>query len=1146
MKYLKSPMFKVPANRAFSRTILAASAAAVLAFTPAERAVAQNFREWTGTGTGWNDNANWAGGTYTYAQLEWKGNGNATSTANFGSTQSQWRYFFSGSKAYTLSGDQVNLFDNASIRGGILSDSTVQQTINMNMSLRQTAAASPMFILTRQSGALTFGGSVEVTNNATSLGIGGLNTSSLLSFNGVIGGSSSNAIVIGTNALSDNTTDAGNTRVVFAGNNTYSGETRINAGVLTISHANGLGATSLGTAVTNGASLRLSNGITVAGEALSLNGNGISDGGALLSSSGSNAYTGLITLQSTSYVGATNSAQLTISNVAGADKELWVVGAGTTTLAGGATNSGSGTAFVKTNTGTAVLMVSNKWDGAEYIREGTVVLSNNNALGSAGTTFLGAASGTAASTLQIGLGITNSNAITVVDVGTGVRTISYATNTGTGAQLGDITINTNSLALNVANGGTMRLGGKVTVNTGAGDANRLALDGGGTLIVTNDGVSLPTTDRFQVRIGNGTMIIGAGTLIARTNVTGLGHAIDLGVDLSGNIVDNASSLFASNGVTISNSIYSSTTNAKARVIGMQDQASPSTATFSGPIGLSATTLTAQAGTLATVTISGAITNFSGTNGLTKTGAGEVILSASNTYTGGTTLSAGALLVGNNDALGTGGFTINAGTFASDSGTARTITNAITMGGNVQFGAPLGTGALTFTNNNINLGAATRTFTVINTTTFWGGITNTGGLTKEGAGTLNLYASNSYDGVTTVKAGLLRAAAPTSLGSTVGGTVVEAGGQLRLEAVTIGNEALTISGTGTGISDGALRAGSGTSTFGGKVTLGADARVFAGGGLGLIFDVTTNEAIDLGANTLTFVNAGTIAVNDAIVGTGGIIKTNSGTLTMSASNSYIGATDIRSGRLTLSGNGRLGSGAITISNINAGTLELAVTGTNVMANNISGDGVLVSSAGETRLTASNNFTGATAVTGGVLNLNSSAGSSLGSTASVSVTNATLLVSQSNQVNDSAAVTLSGGTIAKGSGAISETFGGLALSANSTLDFGSGTGNFTFATYNPSTFVLKFDNFNVGNSLTVTTGTFSASEFNFNSFGYSQTASPVGGFTITAIPEPSTVAAAIGLVGVLLWPARRRLVRDARSILGLRAPMRDRLASRHDHV
>jgi hypothetical protein len=48
-----------------------------------------------------------------------------------------------------------------------------------------------------------------------------------------------------------------------------------------------------------------------------------------------------------------------------------------------------------------------------------------------------------------------------------------------------------------------------------------------------------------------------------------------------------------------------------------------------------------------------------------------------------------------------------------------------------------------------------------------------------------------------------------------------------------------------------------------------------------------------------------------------------------------------------------------------------------------------------------------------------------------------------------------------------------------------------------------------------------------------------FTITAIPEPSTYVAAVALLGLMLWPSRRRLLKDAKSILGLRAPARDRL-------
>ncbi|MFM8809867.1 MAG: PEP-CTERM sorting domain-containing protein [Chthoniobacterales bacterium] len=49
-------------------------------------------------------------------------------------------------------------------------------------------------------------------------------------------------------------------------------------------------------------------------------------------------------------------------------------------------------------------------------------------------------------------------------------------------------------------------------------------------------------------------------------------------------------------------------------------------------------------------------------------------------------------------------------------------------------------------------------------------------------------------------------------------------------------------------------------------------------------------------------------------------------------------------------------------------------------------------------------------------------------------------------------------------------------------------------------------------------------------------------MTAIPEPSTYLAAAGLLGLMLWPSRKRLLKDAKKILGLTAPMRDRLARR----
>jgi hypothetical protein len=65
--------------------------------------------------------------------------------------------------------------------------------------------------------------------------------------------------------------------------------------------------------------------------------------------------------------------------------------------------------------------------------------------------------------------------------------------------------------------------------------------------------------------------------------------------------------------------------------------------------------------------------------------------------------------------------------------------------------------------------------------------------------------------------------------------------------------------------------------------------------------------------------------------------------------------------------------------------------------------------------------------------------------------------------------------------------------------------------------------------------------FFSFDNGFTTDYSGGlFTITAIPEPSTYVAAAGLLALVAWPMRRRLLRDAKSILGLRPPMRDRLS------
>ncbi len=228
----------------------------------------------------------------------------------------------------------------------------------------------------------------------------------------------------------------------------------------------------------------------------------------------------------------------------------------------------------------------------------------------------------------------------------------------------------------------------------------------------------------------------------------------------------------------------------------------------------------------------------------------------------------------------------------------------------------------------------------------------------------------------------------------------------------------------------------------------------------------------------------------------------------------------------------GAGGITLSNLNSNgkLLEISGAGTNRITGNMSGSGGLAVSGGRLEVTASNSYTGATWVHGGVLDLGSTAGAGAGSTASVTVgSNATLLISQSNQVNDSATITLSGGTI-RTAGGISEAFGNLSVTGSSFLDFGATSyataSSLGFGTYTPGA-LLTIDNFNFGSTMTF--GSDLGSSINNSSFfafanggiANSFWNAGTGTFTITAIPEPSTCLVVTGLLGMLLWPLRRKL-------------------------
>ena len=418
-------------------------------------------------------------------------------------------------------------------------------------------------------------------------------------------------------------------------------------------------------------------------------------------------------------------------------------------------------------------------------------------------------------------------------------------------------------------------------------------------------------------------------------------------------------------------------------------------------------------------------------------------------------------------------------------------------------APLKIGnAQTWTNSSANLltvGAVdlngkALTFNSTGNTSLTGAVSSSGSgsITMSGSGILTLSGTNTYTGGTTISGGTVVVNSAASLGATSGGTSLNAG---------------------------TLEVAAGFST----------SRVYTLGSSSSTFKIDPSQ---------------TFTVTSAIGGASGTLnKTGAGTMVLSGLNTYLGGTNINAGTLQLNNASALSS-AGTIS-FGGGTLQYSASNTvdysarfsvaasqacsiDTNSQNVTfataltsaGGSLTKAGAGTLALNGTNTFTGATTINGGTLLAAGLVGSALGSTSAI-VVNAggTLQLGASNQINNSATVTLAGGMIAKGNFTEGSTsgigWGALTLSASgSHVDFGTGTvGILTFASLDPSTFTLVIDNW-TGTAHTLGTGSTdrlifdsdqssNLSAFSFTGYGAGAMQFNLGGgyWEVVAVPEPS---------------------------------------------
>jgi autotransporter-associated beta strand protein len=724
---------------------------------------------------------------------------------------------------------------------------------------------------------------------------------------------------------------------------------------------------------------------------------------------------------------------------------------GNNTLAATITDSSPGlTSVVKSGPGIWALTGTNTYSGGTNITAGTLQIAGDSNFGvtsSNATIGNGTLEDQASFTSAHRYILTNANSTIMVDDGLAVTIAGNITGAGTlniswnNGPLGSML--TLSGTGNTYSGGTIVNGTlAITTNTALGSGGVTLLNNS-NLTVTNapqslgNNITIPAGDTGNLTFASGGstsysgLIADSATSVLNMNVT------SNPLSLNGNATTQFGSFNGTLNIFLSGSgggrLFGVTNFANATINLESNTGSFFTRTsttvsigaLTGVVGsllgsasTDTGTTTWQIGSLNTNdTFGGNITQGTSTAALNKVGTGILFLTGTNLYSGNTTYTAGEINFGSLTNIGNGTQNFNGGALQWATGTSTDVSVLPTF-------FNTGGGNFDTNGNDVTLGGAI-------------GGHGPGGFTKSGNGSLTLDGIDVYNGTTTISTG----------------------------SIIMGNAAAVPSNSTVSVASGTTLNVNGFAAVAGQIS-----------GAGQIL-LGTGGSLTTGGNNLTTTFNGMISGSADL----GVTKTGTGSLTLSALQSYTGPTLVSAGNLVLTSG--LTASSVTV---NSGAALLSGPSTTISRNvTLNGGGMLYTGGTSSSLLTIGNLTWNTNGTAGIF----------------------MALSDSGSASDS-----------------------IMIAGNLTGGTGAGPGQFVFNFEHTGFFggVYTLLDFPAGQSSGLDSSDFGAVNVQANYGGVFDFNNSTGEltFTINVVPEPATWTLLLGCSALLfgLWRKRIKFRQD----------------------